>query len=116
MAKYGSTDPDVGHINTATLTAVGATAGVEVPAGQILELAISVPVGVTAAIQCSYDGGLSYFTLTPTSQSVIDATAAAVAVTNQYFTEEQAVKLRAAASGTFGGGTLSFRISGAKRN
>lgn len=115
MAKYGSTDTDVGLIDTVTITADGATTGVAVPAGQLLELAISVPSGVTGTIECSYDGGVNYFTLTPTSLSVVDATSAAAAVTMQYFTEEQGIKLRASGAGTWGGGTLSFRVSGAKR-
>lgn len=115
MAKYGSTDTDVGLLSATTITANGATTGFTVPAGQLLELAVSVPSGVTGTVECSYDGGTNYFTLTPTSLSVVDATAAAKAITMQYFTEEQGIKLRCAGTGTWGGGTLSFRISGGKR-
>lgn len=112
MAKFGSSDTDVGLLDTASITADGATTGYTVPAGRLIELALSVPSGVTGTLECSYDGGINYFTLTPTSLSVVDATAAAQAVTMQYFTEEQGIKLRASGAGTWGGGTMTLRISG----
>lgn len=111
MAKIGTTDTDVGLLDDSSLIADGATTGYTVPAGRLIELATSVPAGVTATIEASYDGGSNYFTLTPTSLSIVDATAAAQAVTMQYFTEEQGIKLRVSAAGSWSG-TLTFRISG----
>jgi hypothetical protein len=115
MAKVGSTDDDVGLLSATSITADGATTGYTVPAGRLLELALSVPSGVTGTLECSYDGGTNYFTLTPTSLSVVDATSGAAAVTMQYFTEEHGIKLRARGAGTWGGGTMTFRISGAPK-
>lgn len=116
MAKFTATDEDVGLVGVVTLTADGETDGITVPAERLLEIVIDVPVGVTATIQASYDAGASYKSLSPSSLSVIDATAAAVATTVQYFTQEQGIRLGVAASGTWGGGILSFRVSGpAKR-
>lgn len=112
MAKFTTTDSDVGLLDEASITADGATAGYSIPPGRLIELALSVPVGVIATLECAYDGGTNYFTLTPTSLSVVDATAAAQAVTMQYFTEEQGIKLRASGAGTWGGGTMTLRISG----
>lgn len=116
MAKLTATDADVGLIGTDTLTADGETDGITVPAGRLIELVVDVPNGVTATIQASYDAGASYKTLAPTSLSVIDATGGAVGTALQYFTEEQGIMLNVAASGTWSGGTLGFRVSGpAKR-
>ena len=114
MAKLTTTSEDFGLIDTATITANGSTTGIEVPAGRLIELSVSVPSGVTGTVRASFDGGATYpFVLTPTSLSVIDATAAAVGVTMQYYTEETGVRLRVDGAGTWGGGTLSFRVSGA---
>lgn len=115
MAKASSTSSDVGVINTVTITSDGATTAILVPEGRLLELAISVPAGVTAQIEASYDGGVNFFVLTPTSLSVIDASAAAKAYTMQYFTEEPGIYLRASGTGFGVGDELSFRISGAPR-
>ncbi len=113
MAKVGASDTDVGLLDSASITADGATTGYTVPAKRLLELALKVPSGVTGVIECAYDGGTDYFTLTPTSLSVVDGTSAAVDVTMQYYTEEQGIKLRARGAGTWGGGTMTLRISGA---
>lgn len=115
MAKATATDTDIGLINSDTITANGATDGVSVPHGRIIELAISVPSGVVGTIQCSFDAGSTWYTLLPTSASVVDATSAAQAVAMQYFTEEPGIMLRAAGAGTWGGGTLSFRVSGSPK-
>lgn len=116
MAKLTAADEDVGLVGTDTLTADGETDGITAPAGRLLELVVDVPNGITATLQASYDAGASYKTLAPTSLSVIDATGGAVSTTMQYFTEEQGIMLNVAASGTWSGGTLSFRVSGPEKS
>lgn len=116
MAKLTTDDEDVGLVGVETLTSDGDTNGITAPAERLLELVIDVPVGVTATLQASYDAGASYKALSPSSLSVVDATAAAVSTTMQYFTQEEGIRLGVAASGTWSGGTLTFRVSGpAKR-
>lgn len=111
MGKPTATSTDRGVVGTATITANGATTGIKVPTGQVLNVACSVPSGVTGTLEMSFDN-LTWYTLTPASLAVIDATAAAVAQVTQFYTEEPACWLRASGTGTWGGGTLAFRVSG----
>lgn len=112
MGKATSTDTDRGLIGTATITANGATTGIMIPTRQVVHVACSVPSGVVGTLQMSFDD-TNWFNMTPSSLAVLDATSAAVAQVTQYYTEEPGVFLRAAGTGTWGGGTLSFRVSGA---
>lgn len=111
MGKATATDSDRGLVGTATITADGATTGIMVPPGQVLNVATSVPSGVIGTLQMSFDN-TNWFNMTPSSMAVLDATSAAVAQVTQVYVEEPGVFLRAAGAGTWGGGTLSFRVSG----
>lgn len=115
MAKASSTSDDVGLVGEESITSNGATTPIIAPEGRLLELAVSVPEGVTAQIEASYDAGATYFNLTPTSLSAIDATSSAKANTMQYFTEEPGVHLRVSATGFGVGDELTFRVSGGKK-
>lgn len=111
MGKATSTDTDRGLIGTATITSDGATSGIMVPPGQVLNVACSVPSGVTGTLEMSFDN-VNWFKMTPSSMAVLDGTSAAVAEVTQFYNEEPGIWLRASGAGTWGGGTLSFRVSG----
>jgi hypothetical protein len=113
MAKASSNEADIGLISATTLTADGATTAVQMPPKRLVNLAVSVPVGVTATVQVSYDAGATWYTATPSSLAVIDATSAAQAPTMPLYEEEPWVQYRVAASGTWAGGTMYVRFSGA---
>lgn len=111
MGKASATDSDRGLVGAQTITANGATTGILVPTGQVLNVAVSVPSGVTGTLEMSFDNS-AWFTMTPSSMALIDATAAAKAQVTTFYTEEPGVWLRCSGAGTWGGGTLSFRVSG----
>lgn len=113
MAKPSSTETDFGLLLAGTLTADGASSTFIAPTKRLINIAISVPSGVVATVQVSYDGGTNWFTATPSSLAVIDATSAAQAPTFPVYEEEPWVRYRISAAGTWGGGTLTYRFSGA---
>lgn len=113
MGKSTTADSDRGLIDAVTLTADGSTTGIKIPTGQVLNIGMKVPSGVTGVLEVSVDGGVSFYTMTPRSLSTIDATAAAKNEMTTYYTEEPGLQIRASGAGTWGGGTLYLRIAGA---
>lgn len=115
MAKATTTGTDIGLIGTQSITSDGATTAIVVPAKRLVELVIAVPAGVTATLEASYDAGVTWYTMTPTSFSVIDASAAAKSYAMQIYVEESNIQVRASGTGFGVGDTLTLRLSGEQK-
>jgi len=110
MAKLTSGGTDVGLLYTETLTANGSTTGYVVPAKRLVNVAMARATGSTCSLECSYDGGVTWFGVAPLSLSVIDSTTGNTSMT--LYEEEQNVWYRMTVTG-YASGDAIVRFSSA---
>lgn len=113
MAKLTAGGTDVGLIYEDSLTANGSTPWRVLPAKRLINVGINAPNASTCKLQCTYDAGATVYSVAPTTLSVVDATAAAAALSTNLYDEEENVQYRMTVT-NYAAGTATVRFSSAK--